>query len=52
MATPATATAVNAADTASVAPRKRHRGLTKFMRNRAAVFGAVLVLLARPRRGR
>jgi len=26
-------------------PRKRHRGLTRFMRNRAAVAGAVIVLL-------
>jgi peptide/nickel transport system permease protein len=30
---------------AAVQPRRRHRGLTRFMRNRAAVAGAAIVLL-------
>jgi len=43
MATPATP--ATAASASAALPRKRRRGLTKFMRNRAAVGGAVIVLL-------
>jgi peptide/nickel transport system permease protein len=46
MATPATpAHASAAASQATVLPRRKRRGIVKFMRNRAAVFGAALVLL-------
>jgi peptide/nickel transport system permease protein len=43
MATPAAPVRSPAA--AAALPRRKRRGLTKFMRNRAAVFGAVLVAL-------
>ncbi|MBB5413775.1 MULTISPECIES: ABC transporter permease [unclassified Paraburkholderia] len=46
MATPATPVhASAAASQTTVLPRRKRRGLVKFMRNRAAVFGAALVLL-------
>jgi peptide/nickel transport system permease protein len=46
MATPAAPVhASAAASQATVPPRRKRRGLVKFMRNRAAVFGAALVLL-------
>ncbi|MBC8729499.1 ABC transporter permease [Paraburkholderia sp. UCT2] len=46
MATPATPVhASAAASQTTVMPRRKRRGLVKFMRNRAAVFGAALVLL-------
>jgi peptide/nickel transport system permease protein len=46
MATPATPVRASAAASqTTVLPRRKRRGITKFMRNRAAVFGAALVLL-------
>ncbi|MFL9964892.1 ABC transporter permease [Paraburkholderia sediminicola] len=46
MATPATPVhASAAASQTTVLPRRKRRGVVKFMRNRAAVFGAALVLL-------
>jgi peptide/nickel transport system permease protein len=46
MATPATPVhASAAASQTTVLPRRKRRGIVKFMRNRAAVFGAALVLL-------
>jgi peptide/nickel transport system permease protein len=45
MATPVTPVRASAAAQTTVLPRRKHRGIVKFMRNRAAVFGAVLVLL-------
>ncbi|WP_414696280.1 ABC transporter permease [Paraburkholderia sp.] len=49
MATPfdasSSAAASNAASNAAAMPRRKRRGLARFMRNRAAVFGAVLVAL-------
>jgi peptide/nickel transport system permease protein len=47
MATPASPVPASssAASETAVLPRRKHRGLAKFMRNRAAVFGAALVLL-------
>ncbi|MFP3569067.1 ABC transporter permease [Paraburkholderia sp. SIMBA_030] len=46
MATPATPVhASAAASQTTVLPRRKRRGIAKFMRNRAAVFGAALVLL-------
>jgi peptide/nickel transport system permease protein len=46
MATPAAPVhASAAASQTTVPPRRKRRGLVKFMRNRAAVFGAALVLL-------
>ncbi|MFM0420249.1 ABC transporter permease [Paraburkholderia aromaticivorans] len=45
MATPTTPARARAASQAAVLPRRKRRGLAKFMRNRAAVLGAALVLL-------
>jgi peptide/nickel transport system permease protein len=46
MASPATPVhASAAASQTTVLPRRKRRGIVKFMRNRAAVFGAALVLL-------
>ncbi|MFM0203275.1 ABC transporter permease [Paraburkholderia fungorum] len=45
MATPVTPVRASAAAQTTVLPRRKRRGIAKFMRNRAAVFGAVLVLL-------
>jgi peptide/nickel transport system permease protein len=42
---PSSVAAAAAAGNSDTLPRRKRRGLTKFMRNRAAVFGAVLVLL-------
>lgn len=45
MATPVTPVRASAAAQTTVSPRRKRRGIVKFMRNRAAVFGAALVLL-------
>ncbi len=45
MATPTTPAHARAASQAAVLPRRKRRGIAKFMRNRAAVLGAALVLL-------
>ncbi len=45
MATPTTPAHARAASLAAVLPRRKRRGIAKFMRNRAAVLGAALVLL-------
>ncbi|MEC5404117.1 ABC transporter permease [Paraburkholderia sp. MPAMCS5] len=45
MATPFDASSSAAASNAAAMPRRKRRGLARFMRNRAAVFGAVLVAL-------
>ncbi|ALL69523.1 putative glutathione transporter, permease component (plasmid) [Paraburkholderia caribensis MBA4] len=39
------ATSIDARSAAATLPRRKRRGLVRFMRNRAAVFGAVLVAL-------
>ncbi|MEM5438680.1 ABC transporter permease [Paraburkholderia diazotrophica] len=45
MATPLDAQAARSAASAATLPRRKRRGLARFMRNRAAVFGAFLVAL-------